>query len=473
VNDAADEVQRDGLPWRNARTIREYYQDWRQHDCEGFSESMSSLCHKFTILVDAHLDLQRDANAFVHRKLLCRQGGKLTVALFAKELNEIIIPAHSTLLSALVGKNKHTPWISHTVAWRFMHILGLKFGSLRKGFIQDHERKDVVAKRKQFVQEWMILEPRMLCWRFVDVQKAKNQLHEMQSVNTFHSKEKLIQSLKLEVVNNEAPTAAEMKSIHAWAEEKCTNDVKMRLESATVSKLCMHADKFANTGDDDILGPITTHDGVYAQWVTKCKGRFTRLRCFKNGKRWIPPQDKRPILVAMHDEAIVRHKDIGRHGWTHTRLASQVYKDDGCGRMLSDYFLDQYGPLLLNKEETAAVNCKRAKKNKKPLRFGTLSPPDGSSIKLGDWLDEDIRKELTWLNEERAKAAKEEIDASWCTSTCKLDYGKNRDQYWRNAHMALHLEQYHDMFQYKCPEHELLVIKDNSSGKNSCPSWKI
>jgi hypothetical protein len=77
---------------------------------------------------------------------------------------------------------------------------------------------------------------------------------------------------------------------------------------------------------------------------------------------------------------------------------------------------------------------------------------------LGDWLDEDIRKELTWLNEERAKAAKEEIDASWCTSTWKLDYKTKRD------HVALHLEQYHDMFQFKCPEHKLLVIMDDSSG---------
>jgi hypothetical protein len=57
-----------------------------------------------------------------------------------------------------------------------------------------------------------------------------------------------------------------------------------------------------------------------------------------------------------------------------------------------------------------AVNCERAKESKKPLRFGTLSPPDGSSIKLGDWQDEDIRKELTWLNEERAKAGKEETE---------------------------------------------------------------
>jgi hypothetical protein len=72
-----------------------------------------------------------------------------------------------------------------------------------------------------------MLELRMFCWLFVDVQKVKNQLHEMQSVNTFDSKEKLIQSLKLEVLNNEAPTAAEMKPIHAWTEEKCTNDVKM------------------------------------------------------------------------------------------------------------------------------------------------------------------------------------------------------------------------------------------------------
>jgi hypothetical protein len=76
--------------------------------------------------------------------MLSRKGGKLTVALFAKELNTVIIPAHAGKASALVNKNGVTSYTSHTVAWRYMVQLGLKYGALKKGLMQEHERKDVV-----------------------------------------------------------------------------------------------------------------------------------------------------------------------------------------------------------------------------------------------------------------------------------------------------------------------------------------
>jgi hypothetical protein len=41
------------------------------------------------------------------------------------------------------------------VAWRCMTQLGLKHGALKKGLIQDHERKDVRKVRTGFVKDWV------------------------------------------------------------------------------------------------------------------------------------------------------------------------------------------------------------------------------------------------------------------------------------------------------------------------------
>jgi hypothetical protein len=96
------------------------------------------------MLLDAHADLEADARGYLQRKMLSRKGGKLTVALFAKELNTVIIPAHANEASALVKKDGVTSCVSHTVAWRYMVQLGLKHWALKKGLMQEHERKDVV-----------------------------------------------------------------------------------------------------------------------------------------------------------------------------------------------------------------------------------------------------------------------------------------------------------------------------------------
>jgi hypothetical protein len=127
--------------------------------------------------------------------------------------------------------------------------------------------------------------------------------------------------------------------------------------------------------------------------------------------------------------------------------------------MLSDYFLCMFGHLLLNEKETEAVNRIRADRGDPPTRFGTTSPTEASGVKLGAWEDEEVAKEVVLLNAEREAAGEVPILPSWSTSTCELDCGKNRDQCWRCPHIKLHLEQHYDMIEFKCPEHEPIVVK--------------
>ena len=259
-------------------------------------------------------------------------------------------------------------------------------------------------------------------------------------------------------MKEETPSDSEMKRMDSWAAAHIAADARSLIMNTPQKYVAIHADLFEEAfDDDDILGPLCTKDGIYCEWAKE--GPYTRLRCFKGGKRFTPRKNQRPTLVAMHDEAIVRHKDIGRHGWGCRNLASQVYKDDGCGRMLSDYFLCMFGHLLLNEKETEAVNRIRADRGDPPTRFGTTSPTEASGVKLGAWEDEEVAKELVLLNAEREAAGEVPILPSWSTSTCKLDYGKNRDQCWRCPHIKLHLEQHYDMFEFKCPEHEPIVVK--------------
>jgi hypothetical protein len=279
-----------------------------------------------------------------------------------------------------------------------MTQLGLKHGALKKGLIQDHERRDVVRVRDGFTKEWMAMEPRMHCWRVVDVVAAKRKLAELDTAAAYTTADELIDILNLVKVKGEKPTDKEEKVMRQWAEAHVSSSARILLQNTTKRKLVIHADQFAEALDDDgILGPLCTKDGVYAKWVKE--GAFTRLRCFKDGKRFKPPAKKRPVLVAMHDEMIVRHKDIGRHGWTHRRLASQVFKDDGCGRMISDYLLDMLGHLLLNEAETVEVNRMRALKGKPPITWGTLTPTQESGVKLADWGAEDIEKSYNGLTQ--------------------------------------------------------------------------
>ena len=124
----------------------------------------------------------------------------MSVAIFTKHLNEVIVPRHANMRSELVDpRNGQTLHVSHTVGWRLLQKLGLRYGSsLKKGVIQDHERPDVVAARTIFVRTWKSTEKEMHCWRQVDVKAAKEFLTKHTSACSKTTVEDMIGSLKLE-----------------------------------------------------------------------------------------------------------------------------------------------------------------------------------------------------------------------------------------------------------------------------------
>ena len=163
----------------------------------------------------------------------------------------------------------------------------------------------------------------MLCWRLVNVAAAKAKIAKLDIDAPYKDKDELLSMLKLEKVKEEQPSKAEMGPIDQWASDYVENDARNIILTSNKAFVAIHADKFDEALDDDpVLGPLCTKEGVHCKWVTE--GDFTRLLCFKKDKRYKPPKGKRPVLMCMHDEVIVRHKDIGRYGWTHRRLASQA-----------------------------------------------------------------------------------------------------------------------------------------------------
>ena len=88
------------------------------------------------MLLDAHPEFEADVRDYLERKLMSKKGTKLTVASFAAHLNTVLMPSHEDKESRVVDLStfpSRVPHISHTVAWRYMVLLGFKCGSLKKG----------------------------------------------------------------------------------------------------------------------------------------------------------------------------------------------------------------------------------------------------------------------------------------------------------------------------------------------------
>ena len=53
---------------------------------------------------------------------------------------------------------------SESTSLRHLHAIKLEYGCNRRGYCDGHEREDVVAARKEFIDKWYALEPRMHLW---------------------------------------------------------------------------------------------------------------------------------------------------------------------------------------------------------------------------------------------------------------------------------------------------------------------
>ena len=69
-----------------------------------------------------------------------------------KWLNDCLLP------SLHIPEDCHNALISRTTCWRWMVSLGFEFSKYRKGYVDGHERPDVVKERKSFIQKIGALE---------------------------------------------------------------------------------------------------------------------------------------------------------------------------------------------------------------------------------------------------------------------------------------------------------------------------
>ena len=334
----AEERQKNWMPEISVKFVLQCYVDWRANNCTGFTESLKGKNHNFTILLDAHPDLEqecRDCLTIKTKDEKCR----LTVTKFCDALNSVLMPGHDGLDSALVDpKDNTTPFItfmSHTVAWRFMVHLGAKHGALQKGLVQDHERHDVVVVRKKFVSTWTAYMPRMFVHRRLNVEAPKKHMQPIEEHETTAFKgneEQFVKGLNLFKIKEEAPTDKELAAAKSWAEGHSTASARSALDDATEDTVVVEADKLDHVGraGTEVMGPLQTKARVAFEWEG---GIFKLISATTGDLHAVVDEEDRPIIVWMHDECMFRHKDIGRYGWSFRKMASQRFKDDGSGRM--------------------------------------------------------------------------------------------------------------------------------------------
>jgi hypothetical protein len=230
---------------------------------EGFSFSPISpvLCHKVAFMIN-------NLSQILKRK------GQLTTAKFCHHLNNVILPRHKELPSALVHPaTNEMPYISHTTAYNLMQHLGLKYGSLKKGFIQHHERKDVVEARHIFISKFLYLKRRMHLYRHVNVVEAKNDLEKIRvltkETDIKLQVQRLLEELKLETVKGEQLSSLELETVEAWATDHIggnPNNVVITSENPFV---VIDGDKIDHDGGaTPVFSERMTEDGITALLTT-------------------------------------------------------------------------------------------------------------------------------------------------------------------------------------------------------------
>ena len=82
------------------------------------------------------------------REQTAKKNNRVTVSRFCKWFNEVCIPAHILSLAPNSPKS-----ISRVTAWRWMQDLGFEFSRYQKGYVDGHEREDVVQSRIEYIAQ--------------------------------------------------------------------------------------------------------------------------------------------------------------------------------------------------------------------------------------------------------------------------------------------------------------------------------
>ena len=77
IHAAADRVANQpggSLPPCSAKSIRNFWVDWRNHGCIGFTEDQRGRNHRYTVLRDAHPIFEEDVRAYIEGNLTSKEG---------------------------------------------------------------------------------------------------------------------------------------------------------------------------------------------------------------------------------------------------------------------------------------------------------------------------------------------------------------------------------------------------------------
>ena len=94
-------------------------------------------------------DISDRATAWL-RKETSHKSHNLTTARFTRWVNDDLIPS--------LPQPHDYSTISAVTAWRWLNKLGFEFSKFKRGYVDGHERADVIAYRNQFLQKIKVLE---------------------------------------------------------------------------------------------------------------------------------------------------------------------------------------------------------------------------------------------------------------------------------------------------------------------------
>ena len=128
------------------RTLRKYRSQFYTEGEVRRDERGGNLHH--ALAHAQHGEVKEEAIRWL-RKETGRKNSRLTVTSFCRWVNNTLIPAHPEF---------STQRISRVTAWRWMHALGFKYSKYQKGYVDGHERVDVVEERVEYISKLEALE---------------------------------------------------------------------------------------------------------------------------------------------------------------------------------------------------------------------------------------------------------------------------------------------------------------------------
>ena len=149
----------------------------------------------------------------------------------------------------------------------------------------------------------------------------------------------------------------------------------------------------------------------------------------------------RPLIILGQDESVFKQHSFSHKCWIGPNGETNLLpKNDGCSQMVSGFASRDFGfGLHLSEEELWSVNERR-----KSNEWSTYCEKEAATEVYGSDKKKMIKDRLTLVR--------------------FFDLGVKEEGYWNYFHMALQIEDIFDVLSIKFPDHDFLILMDQSSG---------